>query len=152
MRTSVVDTTQAHLDFLKPRLREADEIEVRAMAGISAAEGLQYSADRSEYKWTGCIDGEPVLCFGAAPFTMIGDGASPWMLASDRIKEVKTHVLRASRNFTNFLISEYVYLENYIHAENVVSMAWLRWCGFKHSDGKPMGRNGELFYKFWKGY
>jgi hypothetical protein len=40
-------------------------------------------------------------------------------------------------------------LENHVHADNVLSVRWLQWCGFSIDD-TPEAYNGENFYLFWR--
>jgi len=146
METKVRQATQADVIKLQGKLRVADEQECQAVAHISADEALQLSFDHSQLVWTGFIDDEPILMFGAGGVVPYG---VPWLLATDRIIEVGHQVLRRSRQYIHQMLGLYSYLENFVDAKNLISIKWLKWCGFHVEHPVYYGMNEKLFHRFW---
>lgn len=131
-------------------LRKEDHVECMAMSGrdadICLVEAVRRSGDDC---FVGMIGDDPVLAFGCAPQSILSFSGVPWMLASERISEVKFKVVKQSRGFIKGFLRNYGVLENFVHAENKISIKWLEWCGFNIGNPEPIGRHGELFHHFW---
>lgn len=84
------------------------------------------------------------VCRGVAPDTGV-----PWLLSTDDIYTVSREFLKQSRAYVERMQAHFLYLENRVHAENIFSMRWLKWCGFTVNDTPEM-INGESFYSFWR--
>jgi hypothetical protein len=122
-----------------------------AASGYNADEGLQKGFNNSKACWIGMLGRDPVCCFGVAPYSVLGDKGSPWMLGTDGIKdrEASRCVRLLSRYYIEKMLECFPILENYVDARNTISIKWLKWCGFNFDEAKPFGINKELFYRFW---
>jgi len=145
----IVKTTYAHIDSLKGRLREADDMECRAWSGMSADHALERGFEDSALCWTGMKGREPFCCFGVAPFSMLSSKGIPWMLGTDDIAKCKKFVIRNSKPYIKLILTMYTELENYVDVRNEVSINWLKWCGFKFDEPKRIGVEGKPFHRFW---
>jgi hypothetical protein len=111
---------------------------------------LATSVRWSRKAWAAELDGEPIAIWGVAPFgSWLGDKGSPWLLGSDRMKEVSIIGARVSQPFVLEMLSMFTMLENYVSNDNKLSIRWLRWCGFKMDHPEPFGLERKLFRRFW---
>lgn len=85
--------------------------------------------------------GEPIVIFGVTG-TASGAG-SPWLLATDAIKEYPIVFYRKSKDFIREMREMYDELENYVYCGNDLSIRWLGWAGFEFDE--PQGD----FMRFW---
>lgn len=145
-----VRATAEHVDPIAARMRDADVAEVKAAAGLVSREALLSSLDKSDRAFTVMINGVPEIMFGVASLNVLTGLGVPWMLGTDVVTANYRAVLRLSRMMLPGLARGYSVLRNIVHADNRVSVAWLRWLGFRLSEPLPLGRNGALFHVFEK--
>jgi len=145
--TYVTDATYEHVDELAPRLRQADLDEVWASHHLSGYHALKLSLGMSDPAFSIIHNDKVIAIFGAAPFT--DGGASPWLLGSDEIRDIWLPFVRHSRYFVQLMLDRYGYLENYVDARNVLSIAWLKFCGFKFEPAATYGVERLPFHRFW---
>lgn len=88
-------------------------------------------------------NGRVVALFGVVAYP--GQGASPWMLATDDLKRCKS-LLRECRRRLDGYLTEHGYLANAVWSKNAVHIEWIKWLGF-HFQGEDI-RNGEAFLHF----
>jgi len=86
---------------------------------------------------------------GVAPCLERLEEGCPWLLSSSRVPEFSIQFLRESAKYIDQMHALYPVLRNYVHAKNVESFMWLRWCGFKFPRVvQPFGT--DLFIEFEK--
>lgn len=143
----IVSATQDLINKLKGNLRKADQKEVMAVSGQTADEGMQMGFEQSVYCWVGIFEGKPFCAFGVVPYNhgMIG---SVWLLATDDIRKIKVGVLKQSKKYINKMLTPFLMLENRVDVRNILSINWLKWCGFIIEDPKPYGIEGRMFHYF----
>lgn len=137
MRVEIVEATIAHAVHLGPRLRQSDQDEVRASSGMSGARALVQSwhASDNHLRWTALVYGEPEVMFGAAG--LAEDVAAAWLLASDRLDDVRKSVLVYSIRYVEEMNNYYERLTNWIDVRNLRSLHWLERLGFQPVDFCP---------------
>ena len=132
---------------LAPFLREQDANEVMASNGLSPLRALQASFEGS-YECNTIIheDGSVVGMFGLGDNGIFG---CPWLLGSDKLPETKKVMLPVSAKWVEEMNARHPLLLNYVHAENKVSMKWLKSLGFQFINlVKEYGVGKEPFYQF----
>ena len=135
---------------LAPILRQEDKDEVWESHGHLPEEALILSFEASPNAQVGTINGEIVCMFGVAP-TEDSNFGSPWMLASDLIKDVSREFLKRDKEVLNGMSAGYGFLFNYAWSKNTMHLRWLKWLGFTIDYSPiPLGNNGEIFYGFYK--
>ena len=149
VKVKFIKATQEHIDILKGRLRESDEISCWAKNHHTANEGLQYSFERSTLCWVALLDGTPVMCCGVGRMTMLSTVGIPWLFATDDICKLGFKIVRHSRNLAKHMLAEFDRLETWVDIRNKVSATWLKWCGFIVEDAKPVGLDKRLFHRCW---
>lgn len=127
--------TQDDVDYLTPRLRQADLDEIAANTGSPPGQALHRGFEDSTQCYVGVTDNLPFIIFGAVPITE-GVGAV-WALGSDDLLKARTAFLRQSRMWVNVLHGEYPLLFNYVDARNAVHIRWLKWLGFTFVNKHP---------------
>ncbi len=91
----------------------------------------------------------PLAVFGVARNSMLSLRGSPWLIGSTPIAFYGRDVARLSRPMVNYLRGGYTVLENWVHADNMVSVRWLKGCGFTIDPAEPHGPFGAMFHRFW---
>ncbi len=86
--------------------------------------------------------------FGISPVHVLGDKAIVWMLASEKLDNIKLRFARHSRYFINLMLEYYPYLHNYVDCRNKGSISWLKFCGATFEEPKPYGLEGKPFMYF----
>lgn len=89
------------------------------------------------------VDETPAILFGCSTYEGIG---VPWMLATNDILKVARRFVRESRNVVDEWVQEHKCLSNYVHADNEVSINWLKWLGFEFKESALV--NNEKFIRF----
>ncbi|MHC4506550.1 MAG: hypothetical protein ACYTFI_24915 [Planctomycetota bacterium] len=107
------------------------------LLGMDPYDALMSSYETSwPHAYTGVLEGD-------IPFCMIGVGESapragrPWMLSTKDILTVKRSVMEHTRPWVAHFNRLYPYLENFVHVQNTIALAWLAFAGFEfHEDVK----------------
>lgn len=152
MEIEIVQATEDHAISLAPRLREADLDEVWASGRHTGLEALTKSVKLSTLAWTALFDGQPEVMWGVAEYP-IRDGSFGivWLLASDRMYEVRGRFLEESKNYVSTMNEVFDTIFNYVHAGNIKSQRWLLSLGFHKVSIQPdFNGNGETFILFAK--
>lgn len=142
----------ADLEYLGPRLREADRHEIRASTGLEPSRSLALAFDLSDIAYTGTADDEPGCMFGVMCLEPFSRAGVPWLLGTELVERHALGFLRGSKEIVAAMRQEYTSLENHVDARNTLSIAWLRWLGFAIHDPAPFGPFGVPFHRFtWGG-
>lgn len=140
MAVDIVPGTDAEMLEVLADLRPIDLLELSLTSADpvgSIAQGWRASTYRGVFR----VDGRPVVVFGVAPCAIQAGDGNPWMVATPEIIKVPRQFLQASRQVVGNMQRGFVELRNATHKDNAVSLAWLRWLGFRVSD-EPVGPGG----------
>lgn len=140
--------TGALIEYVADNMRAADVKEVWASGDRSPHSALWRGVEESDYSTVALIGDEPVAVFGLALHGILGRTGVPWMLGTDGVVKHKRVFVPNSRVVVSNMLDVAPSLYNYAHAENAVSIRWLKWLGFKFEDAAPYGPHGELFHRF----
>ncbi len=149
----MVPATLAHArEMARFGLREADRIEVLRSHGHSEEKALRSSLRRSRYALTALVDDAPVAMFGVAPSGLISTSGVIWLLATDESEKHWMRFGKISRDAVEFFRTQFSVIENFVDAENTISINWLRWLGFTLApEPVPFGVAQTPFYHFeWR--
>ncbi len=142
----LTDVEAWHVEDLAPRMRAADRLEIWASNHLLPHEGLLRSVERSQEKWAVERGGRCVCVFGVVPMVLLSGKGSPWLLGSDELHDIRIPFLRHSRPIVDRLLQRYEVLTNWVHADNALSLAWLRWLKFEIGEARPYGVEGLPFH------
>ena len=145
----IVPATQAHIEEIIPRVRQADIDEFLATNGWSPRRVLEYGFNASTFCCAGMINGRVVTIFGVAPGSMIGGVGIPWLVGTDDLEKYQRTFLRRCRHVVGVMLEVYPRLENYVDSRNHVAKAWLHWLGFRLDDAAPFGLHNMPFHHFY---
>lgn len=146
----IVQASPGHAAPIAENMREADKREIWASDRLLPLYALKQSVLMSRESWTCLVHGVPAFMWGVArKGCILSDVGIPWLLGTDAILEVRREFLRQSRAYVARMHRGFARLENIVHADNEMSIRWLKWCGFT-IEKEPIERNGELFFPFWR--
>lgn len=146
----IVQASPSHAAPIAENMREADRREIWASDRLLPLYALKQSVLLSNVAWTCLVHGVPAFMWGVArKGCILSDRGVPWMLGTDAVRDVSRDFLKQSRAYVEKMQNGYARLENIVHAENALSIRWLKWCGFT-IEKEPIERNGEKFFPFWR--
>lgn len=127
------------------RMRDADVLEVAASSGHTPIQALTESVMDSEQSFCFVVDGVPHAIFGFDRTGSRGD-AIVWLLAADSVKAHRKLFLRESRRIVNAWAEEFTSLYNWVAEDNLASLRWLEWLGFRCKRARYLGDPAEMFF------
>lgn len=136
------------VDYIAAHMREADRREVWASSMATPAEALARSLDRSDMVWTGLMDGRPAAMFGTGPLTVLGSGASAWLLGTPEIAKIPRFFLTESRVYVDMMLKVHGTLMNFVDIRNRATLSWLGRLGAVFGEPQPYGMFGRPFVPF----
>lgn len=137
-------------DYLGPRLRLCDIMELEASSALTPTETIRQSIAISPQCWTVCHDERPVFVIGCA--AVPGDARGcPWLLATDEVYRFPGALTRLTKRYVGEMMACWPGLLNFVDERNVASVRWLSCIGFTVEEPVPFGLHGELFHPFHMG-
>ncbi|MDR1658949.1 MAG: hypothetical protein LBR94_01235 [Desulfovibrio sp.] len=149
MRWRIEQARPEHIPDIAANMREADRREVWAYRRHTPEQALRLSLSRSLAAWTGIVEERPALMWGVGAASLLSFTGNPWLLGTDAVHDIRRPFLLHSRAFVRLMRDMFPRLENFVHAENRLSIHWLKWLGFTLEE-IPEVINGEDFYLFRK--
>ncbi len=140
--------TDESVEWVALHMRESDTREVFSATGLPNLDVLQYSVQQPGETLVAWDDEEPIALFGVSAPSLLSTTGSPWMLGTDRLKKYRRELMKFGKLYVKEWSQRYDTLMNFVHAENVTSVRWLRRIGFSIHDPIPWGVRGELFHPF----
>ena len=142
-------STHEDINYLAPRLREADKQECLATTGQMPIDVLHTALLLGDLTLTLTTpEGKRVGLCGVTPSPYTNAGVI-WMCATDELLKHQMAFLRRSKAALDYLSSGYDVLHNCVDARNEVHIKWLKWMGFtfinKH---ETYGVEQRPFYEF----
>lgn len=139
---------------LYENLRPRDVDEVRATSGddVWGALSRALSASDDPVALRCPATGALIAIFGAAPFSLLSDVGSPWLLGTDVMDVYPKEILKDARRYIDFISERYPRQMNYVDARNEPSIRWLERIGFTIDPPVPYGVEGRPFHRFHKGF
>jgi len=143
----LVKSTMDHVDYLAPRLRDIDLLELE-MLRVEPRYALAYP-----FTQDGSIS--YTLLYRKNPIAMMGtvsswrpDYARVWMLSSGNIRKCRKIIARNTKWMVDLLQGDYARLHNIIPLENMATRKWLQNGGFTF--GHKVDINGFIFVEFFR--
>ena len=129
--------------FVAKHMRVHDVAEVEAM-GLTPEQATVMSVRFSDEAYTGLVNGEVAMVFGYVD-NLTKDEGEIWALGTDKLFTVPRDMLKEGRKIVADFLEKVPALGNWIGADNIYSINWLKHMGFSISEPTPRGRNGEMF-------
>lgn len=132
---------------LAGRLRLQDQAELTASGHTDFVRVLRYSVSSSSLCAAAEVDGRVHALFGASPLSLIGGIGAPWFLGSDAVLTHRRVLQRLAPGYISEMLQAFPHLINRVHADNTVSVRWLRRLGFTVHPPR-VNAYGYLFHDF----
>ena len=136
------------LQFIADTMRKPDQVEVEASNGFSPSEAVTEGVKLSDFSTVAYVNGVPCCVFGLTKGDLLSGTGVPWMLSSEEVLKFKREILLHSRQVVGEMLVICPHLVNYVHADNIISVRWLKWLGFVIEKPAPYGPSGQLFHRF----
>lgn len=143
------NATPRDLEYIAANLRPADRRELHAAYGEDVAGAMSGSVERSTICRVALLAGNPITIFGVNPSRDAGVG-HPWMVGTPEMEKYARHLLVDGKAFVDAAMYRFNVLFNYVHADNLKSIRWLKRLGFTIRKPAPFGVKGDLFHLFYK--
>lgn len=138
----------ADIGPIAENMREADVREVWLSSHMSPYEALRRSLEVSELAFTIVHEDQPIGMFGVRCQSLLGKVGIPWLLGTDKIREVRRQFIYEGPRWIEVLQGDYRVLMNYVHADNAMSLKWLKGLGFTIMPREQIGPEKAWFHKF----
>lgn len=133
---------------LAPIMRDYDRQEVWASSAKTPLQALQAGFDLSVETFTSLADDVPLFMYGVAPFTLLGQTGTPWLLTSQDITNHRHHLMRWSKPVLHYWSREmFPYLFNMVDARHTPALTWAKYIGFTVYPAQPFGPFKMPFHK-----
>ena len=140
--------TKEAIQFIADNMRAEDVIEVYAAGRHTPIEALEMSMKNSRRSVVVYDDDIPLAILGIVLRDFLSGVGVPWLLSTEQALKHKRQFLELSPPVIQEMLDMCPKLVNYVHADNKLSVRWLKWLGFTIEDPKPAGLSGELFHRF----
>lgn len=129
MKIRIVPVEPWHVEAVGSQMRVADVREVWELGGLSPFEAIEQSLAHEGIHFTALFDGEPAAIFGVVHPSILAAVGIPWLLGTPLLERYWRAFAKASRDVMDELKTRYPVMTNVTHAENTLSVRWLRWLG-----------------------
>jgi hypothetical protein len=140
--------------LIAENLREQDRREVQASSGPNIREALVDSVVGSKESFVWTLDGKPICIAGVANAGLPGPNSGagiPWMLGTPEMMGYSKMLVKDARIYIEKKLEEFTCLFNFVHAENSVSIGWLKRLGFKLGERiEEYGAGKQPFILFYR--
>ena len=136
------------LYYIISNMRGADIDEVAASSTDTVEQAVLQSVKNSKFASVVVIDDKPCMVFGVVNNSVLSNSGIPWALGTNGVVVNYRLFARESKKVLSAVMSQYSSLSNYVHADNILSIKWLKWMGFNIDIAQPTGINGEMFHRF----
>jgi hypothetical protein len=143
-----VKPTDEMIDYIAANMRKADADEVWASHHLTPIESLTFGRKLSKMSAVVMVDDTPCVMLGLVVNSVATGTGTPWLLGTDDALRHKRHFIDLVPPVIDEMLDECPILCNYVHADNKVSIRWLKRIGFTLDPATPHGISGELFHRF----
>jgi len=127
-------------------MRLVDVKEVKDAGGLDPYQALLTSINLTGISNTIRVDNDIVAMCGVVD---VGKHGVPWMLGTDALKKNAKKLLPLSKQWIEDNCSKHELLYNYVSADNLSSIRWLKYLGFSLIRYIPLYGAGKApFYEF----
>ena len=144
----VVKAELSHAEYITPRMRQIDRIEVECLGSNYETACIKGLAS-DDTTLTGLApDGTPVCMFGS------GNTAFPyiWLLGTDEVRKYQKPFIKGSKTISQYLIQKHGSGANYVHEDNTQSIRWLKFCGASFLQKVTINNNPFVEFIIIKNY
>lgn len=136
------------IKYIADNMRAADALEVWEMSRHTPLQSIQEGLAISKYSTVAVINDIPCAVFGLAVVDILTGTGVPWLLGTDYAVKQHRVFLNHTKQGLSQMLNVCPNLFNYVHAENKISVRWLKYMGFNIEKELPIGMDGAMFHKF----
>lgn len=148
MQVKYIQPNENLLQYVADNMRAADALECELLSGLSPMEALTKGVEMSHHCSVVVIDGKPCGVVGLVVINILGGTGVPWLLATDDAVKYKRIFINNCKQGVEDMRTVCPNLMNFVHADNKLSIKWLKWMGFTIEPSEPIGKDGAHFHKF----
>lgn len=150
MQVSDRNPTVDDVLYVATHMRAADIAECNAMGERDMVDVLRTGVQSSVWSKTVLLHDVPVCILGVAPHGSLLTATSgiPWMLGTDLAVLDRRAFIRTAPAYIEKMLGTFSHLLNYVHADNVMAVRWLRRAGFTLHPAVEAGPYGAMFHLF----
>jgi hypothetical protein len=145
---SLVKPTEESVRVIAADMRDADAAEVWASHRHTPVDALLSGWRMSDFSVVVECAGVPSAMLGLVVNCRLTGAGTPWLLASNHALKYKREFLLQSPPIIEEMLNICPRLSNHVHADNRVSIRWLKWLGFTIDEPMRTGADDELFHRF----
>ena len=143
-----------HAFQLAPHLKESDKNEI----AIFGKDPLTALITPFRYRYTNNINTYSVMTqnkevlamFGVVPVINNSSIGSVWYLSKDFTREQALYFAKRNKKWTDYFLSDYKYVFNFVPIHNFSTIKWLKWQGFSFKRNHLLVKNIEMLYFYKK--
>ena len=144
-------TTASHVGQLLLRgLRASDEQECARLVGLDPGLWLWESFASSDSCMTAFSPAGVAAITGVRRKSALSTNAWIWMMGCDDVERFWLDTARLSALVVHYLSLPYQRVENFVDADNRVTIRWLKWLGFRFEEAPRRSAFGFPIYRFWR--
>lgn len=145
----LVPAERSHIEPMAAGMREVDRQEIWLSDHKRPEEALARAFEYPGWTCTALANDRPAAMFGLSYSVVLSARACPWMLATNFMDRRPADLLRFGRSVVGEMRRGVKLLENWVWADNIKSIRWLKWLGFQVEEAKPWGAEDASFHRFW---
>lgn len=149
MEVKFIKPTDELVKAIADDMRQADIDEVWASSRHTPIEAMISSWKMSDSSVIVTVNDEPCVMIGLVIRDILSGSGVPWLLGTDNALKYKRHFITQVPAIIDEMLAICPKLYNYVHADNKVSIRWLKRIGFTIEAPLPIGYDGALFHKFY---
>jgi len=143
------DVTDDDIEYIAAKMRWADIREIRAAGDTRNLFDVVADSVADSSMCVAVEHNGALLCVGgAASRSLLSGNGIPWMLCAQDIERHSKLFLLHGAQCISVLLLRYAMLENYVDANNVKSIRWLKKMGFTIHKPMPHPNSGRMFCRF----
>ena len=124
------------IEYIAANMRAVDAEEIRLAGNHDPLECLTKGASHSVYCRVIEINGRPAAILGLVPLDNMNDRGICWLLGTDDIERHAKAFCELCRQELAAMMKRAERVENFVWAENRVSIRWLKWLGFEFEQAR----------------
>ena len=141
--------TLADAHDLGPRLRKADQLEVKSASGMDACKVLVEAVTGATQADAWSCQGKVLAISGLSRCKWSPRTGVIWMLGCEEMEKFPKEMMRGRRQYVKELLKGHDMLLNFVDNRNTAAQRWLKWLGFSIGEPQPFGVAGLPFRPFW---
>jgi len=122
---NIRNATKDDAEYIAAHMRDADKHEIWASTRSKPIDTVNRCLKTAECICV-LVDNVPTILFGCDDYKF----GIPWMLSTDGINKIGFRFVKHSQHYIKKWLARHKVLMNFVHAENKVSIKWLKWLGF----------------------